>query len=224
MLASSRDVVAVAGDAGAAAGGEREGALLTPHPLGLDEAGVRRDGDLAGVAVERHRASGGDAGGAAELDDRGDAHLRREDRGVARAAPGLGDDADDERAVERRRLRRGEVLGDDDARLGEVGHARGWHAEDSGDGAGPEVTQVGDPLGEVAAERLELGAVLLDRVRDGGGPAPAGGKLLVGGLDQTLVPGDQCGGVEDLLRRVVGVARLALQRLRGLTRTPPSRR
>ena len=86
---------------------------------------------------------------------------------------GLGDDADDERAVEGRRLGRGEVLGDDDARLGEVGHARRRHPEHRGDGPRADVTQVGDPLGEVAAERLELDAVLLDRVRDGGGPAPA---------------------------------------------------
>ena len=113
------------------------------------------------------------------------------------------------RAVERRRLGRREVLGHEDARLGEVGHprrvqtrARAATARDA------DVAQVGDPLGEVAAERLELGAVVLDGVGDGRGPAAAGGELLVGGLDQALVARDQRGGLEDLLGGVVGLPRL----------------
>jgi hypothetical protein len=36
-------------------------------------------------------------------------------------------------------------------------------------------------------------------------PAPAGGELLAGGLDQTLVTGDERRGLEDLLGGVVGV-------------------
>ena len=85
-VGEQRHGVAVAGDARPAAGGERLGALLAAHPLRLDEREVGRDGDLAGVAVERHRRARRDAGGAGELDDRRDAHLRGEDRGVARAA------------------------------------------------------------------------------------------------------------------------------------------
>src|SRR5688572_31599819 len=43
------------------------------------------------------------------------------------------------------------------------------------------------------------------------GAAPAGGQLLVGSLDQSLVAGDERGRLEDLLRRVVGVAGLPLE-------------
>ena len=95
------------------------------------------------------------------------------------------------------------------------------HAEDGRDRPRADVAQVGDPLGEVAAERLELGAVLLHRVRDGGGPAPAGVELLGRRLHQALVAGDEGGGLEDLLGRVVGVGRLGLERDRdGLERGP----
>ena len=95
-----------------------------PGPLLLDELEVGLDRHLAGVTVERDVGARRDARGAGDLHDGRDAHLRGEDRRVARAAARLGDDADDERSVERRRLGRREVLGDDDARLGEVRDAR----------------------------------------------------------------------------------------------------
>ena len=53
--------------------------------------------------------------------------------------------------VERRGVGRGEVVGDEDERVPGVGHARHRQAEQQGDGPVPDVVEVGDPLGQVAA-------------------------------------------------------------------------
>ena len=155
-----------------------------------------------------------DARRTGELHDGRDAHLRGEDRGVARATARLGDDADDERAVERRRLGGREVLRDDDARLGEVRHARRRHAEHRSDGPRADVAQVGHPLGEVAAERLELRGILLDGPRDGVGAPLARRELLGRGLDEALVAGDEGRRLEDLLRGVLDAGGPLLERHR----------
>lgn len=115
---------------------QRLGAARGPLPLGGHEGSM--SGSIVTSPVSPSSATGVPAAisvAPASLDDGGDPHLRGEDRRVARAAAGLGDDADDEAPVERRRLGGREVLGDDDAGLGEGGYAGGRDPEHRCDGA-----------------------------------------------------------------------------------------
>ena len=122
---------------------------------------------------------------------------------MGRATAGLGDDADDQRPVERGRLGGREVLGDDDAGLGEGRDAGCGLPQHGGDRPRPDVAQVGDPLGEVAAERRELRGILSTAAEIA--LAALRRQLLAGGLVQSLVLGDERRGLEDLLGGVVGV-------------------
>lgn len=184
--------------------GQRCLATLLPLPLRRDELGTRVDGDLTGVAVEGDECARGDLGRALELNDRRDAHLGGQDRGVARATPGCRDDADDEGPVERRRLGRSQVLGDDDRRRGERRHPGRRDAKDGSHRSGPDIAQVRDALGEISTQGLELRSDLLDRSADGRGlPRPAG-QVLGRAFEQGLVAGDEGGRLEDLLGGVIG--------------------
>jgi hypothetical protein len=105
-------------------------------------------------------------------------------------------------------------MGDDDTRDVEVGHARVLVTEQPCDSTVSDVLEVGDPLGEVAAERLELRGILLDGGGDRGGGAGAGGEQLADGLLQAPVTGDEGGRREDLLGRLVGGRGALLERHR----------
>ena len=95
------------------------GATLPTLAQTVDELTRRGERDLTGVTVDSDPCADRDLGRRRALHDGRDAHLGGQDRGVGRATAGLGDDADDQRPVEGGRLGGREVLGDDDAGLGE---------------------------------------------------------------------------------------------------------
>ncbi len=101
--------------------------------------------------------------------------------------------------VKRGGLGRSQVVRGQDRRLGERRHTRLGLAQQPGDRAIPHVAQVGDPLGHVAAERLEHGAVLLNRGRNGVRDALAGLQLGVDAHGQARVTGHHRAGLEDRL-------------------------
>ena len=131
----------------------------------MTDAGRGVDGD-GGVIGELHRTG--------DPDQTGQVELGGDDRGVAGRPAEFGDDADDVVEVEGRGVGRRQVVGDDDRRLAQRRNAGFGHPEHLGDDPVPDVTQVGDPLGQVRPARLEDLAEALDGLVDGGGRAGAG--------------------------------------------------
>jgi len=90
---------------------------------------------------------------------------------MAGRAAALGDDPEHLGGVDRGRVGRGEVGGDEDERVTRRRDPRHGQAEQCGDGTGADVVEVGDPLGHVGPRVGEYGAVLLEgaahRVRGG---------------------------------------------------------
>ena len=173
--------------------------------------GIRVDEHLTGGAVDGQDRPDADGDRTGQLHDRGNAHLRGQDRGVAGRAAGLGDDGQHQVASQAGRLRRGQVVGHDHARFGELGHARVLQAEEPGHGPVAHVAQVRDAFGEVATGRAEHGAVLLCRSVHGRGRAATAGQVLVRRGGQTGVTGHHRGGGQDLLRRRVGPGGAVIQ-------------
>ncbi len=86
--------------------------------LGVDKGcvAIRLDDDGAAAAIQRQRDAITDGGGQLrpDADDGGDAHAAREDGRVRRRPAARRAEADDAPAVERGRLRRQQIVGDDD--------------------------------------------------------------------------------------------------------------
>ena len=116
---------------------------------------------------------------------------------MAGRAADLGDDAEAGFGGECRGLRRSEVVRCQDARLGERRDAGLRHTQQAGNRPVPDVTQVGDALGHVAAERLEHDADLLDGSRHGGGGPLARLQLRFDAHGQSRVAGHHGAGLED---------------------------
>ena len=100
-----------------------------------DRGLVRVDDEHAFLAVHDHRVAAGHVGEEpAEADDGGDLQRAGEDGGVAGVAAALGGEGEDRRGREVGRVRRHQVVGEDDDRLGEFLKRFGVLAEERGRG------------------------------------------------------------------------------------------
>ena len=121
-------------------------------------------------------------------------------------ATGLGDDAEDEVFIQRRRLRRREVVRDQDGRLGQVRNPRLRQPTQASCRAVTDVVEVGDTLRHVAADLAQFVGVKLHCVVDRLRRAGALLQLFVDAADEALVGCQPRGRLQHGLRRVrVGV-------------------
>ena len=153
-----------------------------------DEVSIRINHQPPLIPVEGHPSSGSQIQHPGGLDDGGDASLRCQDRGVAGASATLRDESQHKSGIHGGCLCGSQILGDDDAGLGELRNPRCWPTQQNSLRAGPDITQVRDPLGEVATQLDELlGIELNGRVQSV--RWPVAGQRLLDSLHQTRITG-----------------------------------
>ncbi len=123
----------------------RGGGTLHLRPL----LGTRLDEDLAGAAVHGDHGSLGQLTGAGERHNGGHTESPGQNRAVARRSALLGDEAEDQRGVEQRRVRGSQVACDQHVRLVAVRHTGHRDAEQAGHDPVAYVVEVGDTAGQV---------------------------------------------------------------------------
>jgi hypothetical protein len=162
-------------------------------------------GDGAEAGVDEHLGAVGELVDALRGDDRGQAQLSGEDRGVGLGAAVGGDQRDHPLGIEGRGVGGGEVDRGEHEGLVDLGDAGGLLTAQLGDDAGAHVAHVCGALGHVPAEVLEHRGDLVAGLPDGpvGGLA-AGEDEALGGLGQRRVGGHLRGRLEDLLAVAVG--------------------